>query len=570
MEQIILRNTQSPGDYIVMSAAIRDIHRAYPGRYKIGVDVPQRAIFQGNPHVDLSLRAGGRKIVAKYPLIKQCNQNRLHFLWGFIQYMNSQLNINAVLTELRPDLHLTEEEKVNPPLGAIKPYWVVVSGGKRDFTAKWWHPVYWQRVADVLSKRFELVQVGGGSHVHPILSGTRNLVGKTSFRELMRLIYHADGVLCIVTCLMHIAAAFNKPCVVVAGGREPWWWEGYTQENRLVNLRAGIPDWKPPEKDNYVEHRYLHTLNQLSCCVNKGCWKTKIEKRKGSCVLPVNAEGVRLPRCMEIITPDHVLAAVDSYYNKKPFSNLIEAPQGVAPPPPPADNVPPAIVAAVRQRAALPIQPAAKPKPEPEAPPVPPRGLRTYLYLGDATGTATYLKLFQERWLESQELVVLSQYTTPDIESWCQETKASLVKGETRPELMHRVLHGNEQQWTAWLEYPWLPKGKAIWSQLLRKGGNGRCAMGLVYWRRLTNDMIKVFTRAAWYRKADYTPMTLLHGAYRVFYPGPGFWLMPTDFLRDIKFDQWPKDDLIDVTLGEALHQQAVPLHEVGTLMLRA
>jgi hypothetical protein len=82
--------------------------------------------------------------------------------------------------------------------------------------------------------------------------------------------------------------------------------------------------------------------------------------------------------------------------------------------------------------------------------------------------------------------------------------------------------------------------------------------------------MIAVFRRSAWNKSVEFTPMTLVHGSYRTFYPGPGFWLLPTAFLQDIKFDQWThQDGLIDVALGEALHQNAVPLHEVGTLVLR-
>jgi ADP-heptose:LPS heptosyltransferase len=557
MEKLILRNTQSPGDYIVLSAAIRDLHKAYPGRFLVGVDVPERTIFQGNPHVDLGLRGGGRKLVAKYPLIKSSNQERLHFLWGFVKYLNEQLHIPFPLTELRPDLHLTAEEKANPPLGAVKPYWVMVSGGKRDFTAKWWLPDSWQQVVNALNKRFEIVQVGGGSHVHPVLSGVRNLVGKTSFRELMRLIYHSDGVLCIVTCLMHIAAAFNKPCVVVAGGREPWWWEGYTQENRLFNLRHGIPGWNPPANDDYVAHRYLHTLNQLPCCMNKGCWKTKIEPQRDSCQAPSIVGGRRIPRCMEAITAEHVVRAVESYYNKQPFQNLVEIPKTAkAVPQPPVE---------VRMQPELVVpQPVELPTPEPIL-----AGIRVCLYLGQVVSPLTYLRLLKDRRNDGGELMILSSNTSPELEDWCLAERASLIRCEDRATAMTKVMRGNEHKWTAWLEYPWLPKSKNLWDQLLRKAGGKRCVMGLVYWQRITQDMTATFRRAPWNRNVEFTPMTLVHGSYRTFHPGPGFWLAPTPFLQDIKFEQWARTADPEVSLGEALHQNAVPLYEVGTLVLR-
>ena len=314
-EKIIIRNTQSPGDYIVLSAAIRDITRAHPGRYEIMMDVPQPAVFQANPHVSLFQRARNvRSVVAKYPLIGQSNQQRAHFMWGFIEYLNKELGTRAVLTEFRPDLHLTEHEKKNPPVNVKKPYWVFASGGKRDFTAKWWDPTCWQRVVDLMKPRFNLVQVGGGSHIHPATKGVVDLVAKTSFRELMHFIYHSEGVMCVVTCLMHIAAAFNKPCIVVAGGREPWWWEAYNVENRLVNMRRGIPTWEPPVNDNFIPHQYLHTIGQLSCCTKGGCWKSRIEGKSSVCSSPVTQNGRTIPRCLQMITPEHVVRAVDWYY----------------------------------------------------------------------------------------------------------------------------------------------------------------------------------------------------------------------------------------------------------------
>ena len=549
MEKLIIRNTQSPGDYVVLSAAIRDIHKAYPGRYAIGVDVPERAVFMANPYVDLNLRGGGRKIVAKYPLIGRCNQERRHFLWGFVDYFNEQLNLKSVLTELRPDLHLTPEEMANSPLGAVKPYWVMVSGGKRDFTAKWWLPGSWQQVVNVLNKRFEIVQVGGGSHVHPTLTGVRNLVGKTSFRELMRLIYHSDGVMCIVTCLMHIAAAFNRPCVIVAGGREPWWWEGYTQENRLANLRHGIPNWAPPLNDTYVPHRYLHTLNQLPCCMNKGCWITKIEPQKGSCQTPATIHGRRLPKCMEMITADHVIQAVESYYNKSSFQDLIQCGSPAV-----KNELPPMEIKTPVKTAILP------------APVL--TGIRTCLYLGQMANPMTYLQLFRERWGSDGELLLLSQNVSPELENWCMQEKASLVKCEDRPVALARVLHGNERQWTVWLEAPWLPKSNSTWVRLLNRAGGQRCAMGLVYWQRLTQPMITSFRGSAWNRNVEFATMALVHGAHRVFYPGAGFWMVSTAFLQEIRFDQLARTPDAEIALGEALHQNSVPLHEVGSLVL--
>jgi ADP-heptose:LPS heptosyltransferase len=181
----------------------------------------------------------------------------------------------------------------------------VVGGGKRDFTAKWWAPERYQEVVDHFKDEILFVQCGEASHHHPPLKGVLNLVGKTDLRQMVRLMYHADGVLCPVTMHMHLAAAVetksgrpkNRPCVVVAGGREPSHWEAYPH------------------------HQYLHTLGMLPCCDNGGCWKSRVvplgdgdEKDKSLCLRPrPQAGGGVLPQCLDMITAKDVIRAIENY-----------------------------------------------------------------------------------------------------------------------------------------------------------------------------------------------------------------------------------------------------------------
>ena len=184
------------------------------------------------------------------------------------------------------------------------PYWIIVAGGKLDYTIKWWHFRRWQTVIDRLRHRMRFVQVGDALHYHPPLRGVLDLRGKTSLRDLIRLVYHADGVLCPVTLLMHLAAAvetkagraLERPCVVVAGGREPPSWEAYPA------------------------HRFLHTIGQLPCCARGGCWRSRSvplgdgeekDQLQNLCVDTVR----NLPRCMDLITPEQVVQAFDSYFD---------------------------------------------------------------------------------------------------------------------------------------------------------------------------------------------------------------------------------------------------------------
>ena len=83
----------------------------------------------------------------------------------------------------------------------------------------------YQQVVDHFKGRIEFVQVGEAGHHHPSLRGVVDLRGMTGHRQLVRLVYHAQGVISAVSFLMHLAAAVevkpgmpkNRPCVVVAG-----------------------------------------------------------------------------------------------------------------------------------------------------------------------------------------------------------------------------------------------------------------------------------------------------------------------------------------------------------------
>jgi len=328
MRKLLIRNSQSPGDVVVLSAMIRDLHKCHPGLFETAVSTSDGAehVFYENPHVPAifmkrrSPPTDYTQFVAHYPLIRSSNQQRKHFLWGFIEDINKRMHLNVRLTKFRPDLYLSPAEQASPPFP--QPYWVFLSGGKSDFKTKIWDQTYWQEVIWRTADRIKWIQCGGGSsnHIHhtPKDGVFANIVAQTKLRDFIKLIYHAEGVACVVTAAMHIAAAFNKPCVVIAGGREPWWWEAYTHENRLVNMRVGDPTWKPPVNDDFVAHKFLHTIGQLSCCQAHGCWKKKVtDGRMGDrCQYPVNQNGMSIPKCKAMITPDMVVGAIDDYFRE--------------------------------------------------------------------------------------------------------------------------------------------------------------------------------------------------------------------------------------------------------------
>ena len=116
-----------------------------------------------------------------------------------------------------------------------------------------------------------------------------------------------------MTGVMHLAAAVPtkagyarlRPCVVVAGGREPPHWE------------------------SYPGHQFIHTIGMLPCCETGGCWRAKTVPLKRAKTVPLDkgdkkdspeslCKSVvdnRLPRCMDMITAADVIHRMEGYFN---------------------------------------------------------------------------------------------------------------------------------------------------------------------------------------------------------------------------------------------------------------
>ena len=106
---------------------------------------------------------------------------------------------------------------------------------------------------------------------------------------------------------MHLAAAVEtragrkgaRPCVVVAGGREPVHWEAYPT------------------------HQFISTGGALPCCAEGGCWKSRCQlvgdgdpkDSHNVCRMPVHVrEDLRIAKCMEMISPEDVIRRIELYY----------------------------------------------------------------------------------------------------------------------------------------------------------------------------------------------------------------------------------------------------------------
>jgi ADP-heptose:LPS heptosyltransferase len=307
--RITFRQGQAPGDVVVLTAAIRDLKMKFPN-LQINMKTTAPQIWENNPHVsefsthdsfdpigsDLDIKLG-------YPLVHQANQCGKHFIHGFKEEIERNLGISFEINAFKCDLHLSDEEKgwvnqVEETFDYAGKFWLINSGSKDDFPLKQWRRDRWQEVVDALKGKIQFVQVGEEHHNHEPLEGAFNLLGKTDMRQLIRLCYHAEGAACHVTMLNHLMSVWEKPCVVIAGGRETSAWESYN------------------------ETTYLDTIGALPCCKSGGCWKSKIEDcltlerpegwidttPRGAPIPPLS------PKCMNMITSTEVVRAIEKYY----------------------------------------------------------------------------------------------------------------------------------------------------------------------------------------------------------------------------------------------------------------
>jgi len=308
MAKLILTCDLCPGDIVMLTAAVRDLHLNYPGWHVTDVRTTCPELWENNPYLTpIADNDPEVEVIAcEYPLVNESNTAPFHFVHGYSQFLGQRLGLEIRPTLFKGDVHLSDDERswlsqVGEILGEEIPFWIIVSGGKRDYTTKWWSPERYQQVVDHFRGRLLFVQVGANSDPHPALQGVLDLRGQTTLRQLVRLVHHSYGVLCPVTSLMHLAAAVEcpsgrpalRPCVVVAGGREPPHWEAYSH------------------------HHFLHTLGALPCCEDGPCWRSRVQPEGDGSEhdqpqwLCQDVRPGPLAHCMELIQATDVIQRIE-------------------------------------------------------------------------------------------------------------------------------------------------------------------------------------------------------------------------------------------------------------------
>src|SRR4030042_3455194 len=358
--EIVFKHRRACGDALMMTCGIRDFKLLFPN-ISINVDNNFPDLWENNPYIDRSVvkgKPGVEYYPVGYPAIQTCNNGYTHFANSFRLERIAQVDAHESLgmsigeyvasfsnggekdlgegaSAKEPfitwrkkyndfcklgyrqwgDVFLSDKEKqynMIEDVYGVQKYWVIAPGGKSDATTKIWDWRRFQKVVDHFDGLLKFVVIGRSDHKIEKLDNVISLVDKTTIRDLIPLVYHADGCVSGVSFLMHLAASMppkskrsRKPCVSIYGGREP---TSFT--------------W-------YCNHQILHTNGAISCCDSGGCWQSRVipetkepDKNNRLCMHTVQRDDRTIPLCMDMITDKDVIRAIEKYYQGNIYSYM--------------------------------------------------------------------------------------------------------------------------------------------------------------------------------------------------------------------------------------------------------
>lgn len=328
--KLLFKAPKGLSNELILSVAIRNLKLSHGNKFFVDILDGTPSLWDNNPY--LTPLSPTDFNVIKINDIYNPMENSLmsfhHISSKYVQLFEDILNIKINNHDFMPNIFLSMEETKNDILDKYdidpsSPFWIISNGGPSDNSTQWPNPEHMQEVVNTLCDKITFIQIGvededvedepGSKNVKNInfpLDNVKNLIGKTTLKEFIRLLYHASGVLTPPSFVMHATAAMQpknpmipyKPCVVIAGGKES------TNYN------------------SYPVHKYLSSIGTLTCCSNGGCKISTCQILKDSeldgdtavCYHPekINTDvDLVIPKCINIIKPKTIIDAITSYYD---------------------------------------------------------------------------------------------------------------------------------------------------------------------------------------------------------------------------------------------------------------
>ena len=217
-------------EYLLSS---REVEELAAQHFEVGIDVlgsPFGSLLllrSGIPH-----RLGVKGYAGGHSAAHRCVSFSEEDYVGGASLRFAELLGASALPPVKPQLFLTEAEQE-----AAESTWQAFQGARRrkgrrivlgpggGFPAKCWPLEEWSNLARLLAQITgdSVLVVGGkkdandGEFLERVNPGVKNLAGREGLRQTFALVAKSDLVLCNSSLLMHVAAAFAKPALVLLG-----------------------------------------------------------------------------------------------------------------------------------------------------------------------------------------------------------------------------------------------------------------------------------------------------------------------------------------------------------------
>ena len=288
---------------LLLTTVVRDLRAVLPEERSIHITTSCPEVWADNPHVSAARPAPDDQVLAvpygqaSRSLATGGSYRKHALMWG-VEYAAKDLDLDITCTDPKPDLYLSDDEFTNPPNGLSSgKYWLFSLDTKASDTSYQWPDERWQEIVNALIAK-DVPTYAHKSHQEafhsPKLAGVGENAQPLFIRDLMRLVKHSCGVVTYPGVVMHLAAAFEKECLVI-GGPEPKAWNAYERNHHSFgDLASAIT--RP--------HNYIHPTDLLSCSRAEGCGAYSLESCQSvKNITLTDITSAQVAECQEKVKP---------------------------------------------------------------------------------------------------------------------------------------------------------------------------------------------------------------------------------------------------------------------------
>lgn len=340
---IILEQGGDLVEELTLTVVPRDIYRKYLTKYSITIVSKYPEIWNNNPYVKAVISKSSEAI--KLPTVKEylntgTNKKKgQHILEIQLRIAEEALKdkgiSNLQLTEFRPYHRLAPDNSLLAPGVEYKtgkrPYWIVYNGWSTEESVQAWDYMKWKALLNKLTTIDNLQCLQPAYIPDYSLPGLKQAVTLNDIVELpvlAWLVQHSHGVITTSGFLSHLAAAYGKPCVVIAGSSKDRHLNSYSMY-RINNWHKSLPEAYRWMTAALVPQSYLRGK-----CGTPNCWadsltagnicKKLIKPGNGT----ASAPGMVQAECMYSISIEEVEHEVMGYedrLNAMAYNSITEA-----------------------------------------------------------------------------------------------------------------------------------------------------------------------------------------------------------------------------------------------------